>query len=226
MQITIDLDLQKLIADAVNTERLQPLIDKAIVSAISSAIDDATGYRSQFREELKKQLSDSMPHGLSIDDCAKFQQMANAAVTEVVHGANAETIQTALRESFKAMVPDVPTVIKLSELMKKARGGFHKEQHEAFYAHLETSQYGGARLYLDSNEDCREKYRADICIAFNKEGEVYSLKLDGIDITPKSAPDAIGRFDGLLLSLYVGRTKLEIDMDEGDVEGAASEQYD
>ena len=51
------------------------------------------------------------------------------------------------------------------------------------------------------------------------------MKLDEIP-PPKSGPDAIGRFDALLLSLYVGRTTLEIDMDEHDVESAASEQYD
>jgi hypothetical protein len=226
MEININLDVQSIIANAVSAERVQPIVDKAISEAIKDAISDATGYSSQFRKELKAQLSDALPHGLGIDDCAKFQQMINRAVTEAVHGANAEVIQTAMKAGVKAVLPDVPARIKLSEFMKEARHGFHKEDHEAFYAHLEISEYGSGHLYLDRDEDCREKYRADMRIAFTKEGEVYSLKLDGIDITPKSTPSAVGSFDGLLLAMYVGRTSLDVDIDEDEVEYAARSKDD
>ena len=226
MEIKIEIDLPGIIKDAVTAERIKPLIDKAIAEAIKDAISDATGYRSKFREELKLQLTEAMPKGLGIDDCAKFQHMMNAAVTDAVQNENAMVIQAALRAAAKAVMPDVPARIKLSELVKEARHGFHKEENEAFYALLEMSEYGGGHLYLDGDENTREKYRADMRIAFNKEGEVYSLKLDGIDITPKSAPSAVGGFDGLLLSMYVGRTSIEIDCDEMDVESAASEQED
>lgn len=226
MEIKIDLDLPAIIGAAVSAERVQPLIDKAIAESIKDAINEATGYRSKFREELKKQLTDAMPHGLDIDDCAKFQLMLNAAVTDAVQGQNAAVVQAALRAAAKAVMPDVPACIKLSDLVKEARDGFHKEQNEAFYALLEMNDYGGGALYLDSDEKCREKHRADMRIAFTKEGEVYALRLDGYDITPKSTPSAVGSFDGLLLSMYVGRTSLEIDCDEDDVESAAAEQYD
>ncbi|MCQ9618353.1 hypothetical protein L1889_18100 [Paenalcaligenes niemegkensis] len=222
MEIKIDLDLAGIIAAATATERLQPIIDKAIAEALKSAIEDATGYRSEFRKELTSQMSQAIPHGLRIDDYAKFQQMANAAINESVHGANAQIIQTAMKAALKNVAPDVPERIKLSELMKEARYGLHKEEHEAFYAHLKMSERGGGWLSLDGNEDCRGEYLAEFCIAFNEEGDVYSLKLDGRDLTPKSLPDAVGGFDGLLLSMYVGRTSLELDMDECEVESAAT----
>lgn len=226
MEIKIELDLPAIIGAAVSVERVQPLVDKAIAEAIKDAISDATGYRSAFREELKKQLAEAMPKGLGIDDCAKFQHMLNAAVTDAVHGENAQVVQAALRAAAKAVMPDVPAKIKLSELIEAARDGFHKEKHEAFYALLEMSEYGGGTLFLDRDESTREKYRADMRISFTKAGEVYALHLDGRDITPKSTPVAVGSFDGLLLSMYVGRTSLELDCDEGDVESAAAEQYD
>ena len=226
MEIKIELDLPAIISAAVSAELVQPLINKAIADAIKDALGEATGYRSKFREELKKQLSDAMPHGLDVDDCAKFQHMLNAAVTDAVHGENATVIQAALRSAAKAVMPDVPARIKLSELVNEARSGFHKEETEAFYAFLEMSEYGGGHLYLDSDEKCREKHRAEMRIAFTKDGEVYALKLDGRDITPKSSPSAVGGFDGLLLSMYVGRTSLDIDCDESDVEYAAAEKYD
>lgn len=225
MEIKIDLDLQGLIASAVSAEKIQPLLDKAISNAIASAIQDATGYSSPFSKALKQQLSEALPHGLSIDDVAKFQHVLNAAVTDAVRGENAATINAALLKAATVVLPNVPASIKLSELLSDARASFHIEENEAFYAKYEPSEYGGGHLYLDGNEDTREKYRADIRLAFTKEGEVYSLHLDGKAVTPKSRPDAVGSFDGTLLSMYVGRTSLEIDCDADDVERAAAEQY-
>ncbi|WP_287918472.1 hypothetical protein [Comamonas sp.] len=226
MQISIELDLPGIISSAVSAERIQPIVDKAIAEAVSSAIRDATGYSSPFRKALEIQLKDAMPHGLAIDDVAKFQHMANAAVVKAVHGANAATIQAAIAEGLSKVMPDVPASIKLSELIEKAREGFHKEKHEAFYAHYEPSEYGGGWFYLDSDESTSDKYRADMCLAFNQKGEVYRLKLDGHDITPTSLPNASGKFDGLLLSLYVGRSTIAIDLDADEVESAAEAQYD
>lgn len=226
MEINIDLDLQGLIASAVSVEKIQPLLDKAISNAIASAINDATGYSSPFSKALKLQLTEAIPHGLSVADVAKFQHVLNAAVADAVHGANAGTIGAALNEAVKHVIPAAPRTIKLSDLMKSARDAFHKEENEAFYAHLELFDYGGGRLYLDDDSDTREKYRADISVSFSKDGDVYALHLGGRDITPKSLPTAIGKFDGILLSMYVGRTSIEIDQDESEVRYAAEAQYD
>lgn len=226
MEIQITLDVQSIIKNAVSAERIQPLIDKAIADALKDAISETTGYRSAFREGLKKQLSEAMPHGLDIDDCAKFQHMLNSAVTDAVRGENSATVKAALAAAAKAVMPDVPGRIKLSDFMKEVRSGFHKESYESFYAHLELSEYGGGWLYLDSNEDTREKYRAEHRIAFSKDGEVYSVRIDGRDVTPRSMPNAVGHLDGLLLAMYVGRTSLEVDIDEGDVEYAARAEED
>jgi hypothetical protein len=224
MEIKIELNLPELIASSVSAEKIQPILDKAISQAIADAIREATGYNSPFSKALKQQLAEAMPHGLSIDDVAKFGHVFNAAITDAVHGQNTETIQAALRKAATAALPDVPSRIKLSELLKEARDGLHKEEYEAFYAHLELSEYGGGWLSLDKDANTRSEYRAGIRLSFTKEGEVYSLRLDGQQITPKSMPHVIGRFEGLLLSMYVGRTSLEVDQDPDEVEYAAAEQ--
>lgn len=226
MQITIDLDLPAIIANAVRAERVQPLVDKAIAEAIKDAIQGATGYNSEFRKAVQAQLTEAMPHGLHIDDVAKFQLVANAAISEAVRGANAQTVQAALAKVIKDLVPDVPTRIKLSELMEAARDGFHKESHESFYAHLELSNHGGGWLYLDSDEDTRDKYSASMRLAFNSAGDVYALRFGGKDITPSTLATPIGRLEGQLMAMYVGRTALDVDMDEGEVESAAEGSYD
>lgn len=233
MEIKIELDLPAIIAQAVTAERLQPLVDKAIADALKSAINDATGYRSAFSEAVKKQLADAMPHGLAIDDVAKFQQVLNQALQGAVHGANAAAVNTALQKAVQQVMPDVPAVMKLSDLMKAAREGLNRENGEAFYALYEESDYGGGHLYLDSNPSPGRgygavggKYAASHQLAFSTEGDVYALRLGEKQITPTSRPDVISRLDSILMAMYVGRTRIEIDMDAGDVESAASEQYD
>lgn len=239
MNISITLDLPGIIAQACAAERLQPLIDKAISEALKSAIEEATGYRSEFRKTMSSQLVEALPHGLSMGDAVKFQQVLNDAVSRHVHDANATTVQTAFDKLMSGVMPDVPEVIKLSELLKESRGGFNKEPHEAFYAYWEPCSYGGGWLYLDSDEQPgsgsygskkrgREemKYRADYRIAVNMDGEVYALHLDGKDVTPKSRPDVVGRFESILMSMYVGRTRLSVDIDDDGIRYASSEQDD
>lgn len=238
MNINIELDLAGIITQACAAERIQPLIDKAIAEALKSAIDDATGYRSEFRKALAAQLATALPHGLGVDDVAKFQQVLNATLTKHVQDANAETVDTAVNKMLRDVLPDVPASVKLSDFMKSARSGFHKEEHEAFYAYWEPSTYGGGRLYLDSQElpgqgygsrtrDREDvKYSANCRLAVNKEGEVYSLRLDGKDILPNSRPNVIREFEATLMAMYVGRTRLDVDIDDDDVRAAAQEQYD
>lgn len=226
MQFTFDIDLQAIVAKTMAPENIAPVLEAAIAKAFKSAVEDATGYRSEFSEKLKAQLKEALPHGLAIDEVAKFQFLMNQAVNSAVHDANAETIRVAMGDALKQVMPDVPARIKLSELVEKARDGLLKEKHEAFYANFEPSDHGGGYLSLDGNEDCRSPYSADVRLAFNSSGEVYTLHMRGGDVLPNKLPEAITRFDGLLLALYVGRSTIEVDIDEDDVRAAAEANYD
>lgn len=235
MELKINIDLEAAVAQALAPEKLQPILDKHIIGAITSAIDDATSYRSTFRTTLKDQLAAAMPHGIEVADVAKFQHVLNEALRDAVHGQNAAALNTALKKAVDSVMPDVPATVKLSQLMEDARHGLFVEEHEAFYALFEQ-QYGFSHLYLDrqtnkgslygSGTGKTEKHAADYRLDFDKDGHCYAMKLSGRQITPGSLPNAVGGFEATLLALYVGRARLEFDMDPDDVESAASEQYD
>lgn len=239
MELRINLDLEAAVAAALTPEKLGPILDKHLADAIRDAISDATNYNSMFRNALKEQLREALPHGLGLDDVAKFQQVLNSSLADLVGGMNAETINTALRKVAAEALPDMPAVMKLSELLEEARAGFHKNQHEGFYALLESTSYGTHHLFLHGDptpgsssgygsSSSREagKYHSRYQLAIMKEGEVYALRLDGNQVTPASRPDVITRFAAILMSMYVGRTRLEIDIDADDVEAAAAERFD
>lgn len=236
MELRINLDLEAAVAAALTPEKLGPILDKHLIDAIKSAISDVTGYRSKFSEVLKEQLAAALPHGLKLHDVAKFQQVLNQSLASLVGGMNADAINTALAKVAKDVCPEVPASIKLSKLLEEARERFCKDENkEAFYALWEPHPYGGGHLYLNNDQlersaslygSSTSKYDARYQLAVTSGGEVYALRLDGRHVTPSSRPDVIGHFDSILMSMYVGRTRLEIDIDADDVEAAAAEQFD
>ena len=224
MKLEINLDLESALNKALSPEKMGPLLDAAVNAAIKCAIEEATGYRSEFRRALESQVKSVMPSGLDLGDVAKFSHVLNARIAAVVNAANNATIQAAMDKAVKAVIPDSPATIKLSELIKAAREGFHKEGHEDFYAHYRESEYGGGWLALDSDSDCRSEHLAAIYLSISSDGNVYGLRMDSVPVTPASMPNPVGRLDGLLLSMYVGRTSIEMDIDADEVESLARDQ--
>lgn len=227
MEIKINLDLAQIIGDACSAEKLQPIISKAITETVKDAIESATGYRSAFRQAVTTQLAEAMPHGLRLSDVVKFQSILNSAMEGLVQDANNATIKAAMEKAAKSVMPDVPARIKLSNLMEEARGGLHKSTEDNFFACYEEDGYGLCHLYLDSSDYCTHKHDARISLSLSKDsGEAYRLKLYGKNVTPSSVPTVVGKFDSLLMALYVGRATLEIDIDEDEVKSLAAKQYD
>lgn len=241
MDLVIKLDIEAAITAALQPERLAPILDKHVTAAITAAIDDATGYRSAFRKGLTEQLTAALPHGLRASDVAKFQHLLNGAVQAAVHGLHNDAIAAAMQKVVDTVMPDVPRTVKLSALMDMARDSFlgrDELKHGQFYAYLDVCSYGGGWLYLDKqpipgissgmygrhHDRADQKYSSAYRLAFNDEGRVYALYLDGKPITPASAPDVISPFDSTLMAMYVGRTRIEVDMADDDVESASAEQ--
>jgi len=224
MKLEINLDLESALNKALSPEKMGPLLESVVNAAIKSAIEEATGYRSEFRKTLEAQVKETMPSGLDLRDVAKFSHVLNASIATVVDAANNATIKAAMDKVVKSVIPDVPATIKLSELIKVAREGFHKTDCEEFYAHYRESEFGGGWLALDRDSDCRSQHSAAIYLAISKNGSVYSVKMNCVPVTPASMPNAVGHLDSLLLSMYVGRTSIELDIDAHEVESLAGDQ--
>ena len=233
MKLEIELDLEKTLAAALAPEKLAPILDKHIADALNTAISDATGYRSEFRKALTAQLTEALPHGLRLEEVAKFQLVLNAALQTFVQDANNATVASAMAKVAKSAFPNIPAEVNLSDLMNMARRGFHKDDHESFYAYAEKTDYGSLHLFLDSDPEpgsrsygsARDRrYSAKTRLSFMEDGRVYAMKFDGENLTPASRPDVHGEFEATLLAMYVGRTTLVFDMDADDVHYAAQPQ--
>jgi hypothetical protein len=239
-----EIDLEALLVRVFNPEKILPMLESAMTKALADAINDATSYGSDFRKSLKEQLSTQMPHGLKLDDVAKFQHLLNAALTRTVMGANVKTIDVAMTALEKEVFPDLPAIIKVTDLMEEARRAFRKEWNEEFYAYFEESEYSslGGCLYLDDDSEPGinrygssyrsgsfdrhdARHKASFRISMDNEGRVYALKFEDKMIRPNSLPHVQGRFDAMLLALYTGRCTLDMEkLDDDDIACMASEQ--
>lgn len=83
-------------------------------------------------------------------------------------------------------------------------------------------------MYLDEDESPSKKYsslgpnyHAKYALSISSVGEAYSMKLEGMDLTPTKLQNVIASLDGLMLALYTGRTSIEPDIDDDDVESRA-----
>lgn len=238
-----EIDLEAAVARALSPEVLMPVLDKHLQKALDSAIGDSFSWNSDFQKALKEQLNQLIPHGLQVDDIARFQHVLNARLTEYVGAANKKTVDTAIKYLQETVLKDLPAKIKITELMEEARSAFHKESHECFYAYLEgPDEHDYFTLYLHGDDtpglnkysssyssrrfDRRDaRYSADFRLSCNKDGEVYSLKFEGKHLKPFDLPNAQGRFDAMLLALYTGRCSLDMEgMDDDDITSLAGEQ--
>lgn len=233
--MNITIDFQGAIDRAFAPEAMAPILDKHLTAAITSAIQDATGYSSTFSKELKAQLAEALPHGLSTQEVAKFQHILNQTMNTFVGDANRASVETALAKAVAHVMPTVPAVLKLSEFMAGARAGLHIEEREAFYAFLKVSNYGSTYVCIDSAprpgsllsghyDRADMQHRAKYQLSVSEQGDVYAMRLDGVHLTPNKLPNVVGSFEGSLMAMYVGRTKLLIDMDDDDLESLSSEQ--
>lgn len=228
MNINITLDIESAIQSAVSAEKLTPIINKAINEAIVTAINNATNYGSDFRKAVEAQLKEALPHGLNIGEVAKFQQVLNLALTNSVHLANQNAVTIALQKAAEVSVIDVPAKITMSQVLNAYRDSLNLEGRKEFYAHYEIS-YGFAHLYLSDERHLQRRlsqYEALVRIGFDKDGSVYSLALDGKQITPASRPNVVGYFDDLMLAMYVGRTGIIADLDADQVKDYAAGHMD
>lgn len=228
LNLSIDIDLESVLAKALSAEKLEPIINKYLAEAVTSAVESATGYRSEFRKKLAEQLISVLPHGLESGDVVKFQHILNKAMTDVVNCKNQDAVTLALEHAVKRVMPDSPTAVKMSELLKEARSYFGTEPTESFFAYYETDPSGEGWLYLDSdltagygNDITAVKYRAKYQLAFNSTGRVDSLQLDNVEVS-NSYPAVVSMFETTLMAMYVGRTTLEVDMTPEEVIEAAA----
>ena len=231
--MNINIDFQAAIDRAFAPEAMAPILDKHLTAAITSAIQDATGYRSKFSEELKTQLAEALPHGLSVQEIAKFQHILNQTMNTFVGDANRASVETALAKAVGHVMPTVPAVLKLSEFMTGVRAGLHIEEHEAFYAFMKVSTYGSTYVCIDSDPNpgrqsysdrADRQHRAKYQLSVSEQGDVYAMRLDGVHLTPSKLPNVVGSFEDSLMAMYVGRTKLQIDMDDDELESLSAEQ--
>lgn len=236
MELKLNIDLDTIITNAVNSalspEAVQETIGGLAKSAVEKALESSLGYNSDFRNAIAEQIKAAMPVG----DYAipRYHDYILKAVQEAVADTQQELAQRMIPEQVKKLVAfDPPKEIEITALLTILVEGFrdyNDERNHTFIA--ETSDSYNRRsidIYAD-DQPHRDKYSCDFQIRLKemeRDSGLYEIWcLRDSDSTKDKRRFISCRFnsDALMLNLYTARTKIKVgDFDEFDIDELAQE---
>lgn len=216
----LNIDIQGMLADAMNNalspEKLQPIIQSNIERALKDCIEDQLGYRAPFRELLKTKMAEVMP--TDIEGLGMFSDLVMKVIREKLNSSQNDFIAQAIQPQLESLLRPLPATMKVSQLANQLLEYFSEAYEReggqpTFIIDDDSNVDGYWRFYADPRESS-SKYSCKIQMAFNKEGECYSMKLDERE---PSKCLLIGQgygADALALNIYTGKVKIQMDSND------------
>ncbi|MBA6096373.1 hypothetical protein H4C80_04330 [Pseudomonas juntendi] len=232
----LDINIEGIVAESVaaalSPEKLQPIIDKNIEGAVTSAVKEQFSYNSPFKKLLEDSLAGAMP--TSIKGLGRYGDLVLKTVSSMIEDYQEQALRQTITEKLAKVLEPLPARLKLSELVDKLTKAFEDSHLRDKYSsesptfivekgtgYSSTSEYW--TLYADANEGV-EKYSCQVQMAFNGDGECYSLRVGETDMKKSLILGTAYGAEALVLNLYTGGTKVEYEqIYTGDIRYAGSD---
>lgn len=220
--MNFETNIETILHDAINKalhpDNLGPIIQKQVDSVVKSAIEDATGYRSEFKETADEQIRAAMPS--SLGDISRFSDLVMKVLAAQVKDIQDQRMKEILLPRMEKILAPAPSVIKISELARKMRDEWNedaRDKNERPTFIIDKGDYGTTRFYADPQE-ARSKYSCSFALALkhdgDEKGEIWDVKINNEKLSEKMIIGCKFGIDAILLNIYSGATKLEIDTSE------------
>lgn len=223
MELNIDIEsaVAQAVAAAMAPEKLEPIINKQVSKAVEDAIEDQFSYRSPFREMLKGKMASAMP--TDMEDLGRFSDLVLKIIKAKLHEVQHDAVKQAIESKLDNLLKTLPPTMKLSELVEKLLPDLaddHRRDGDSqptIIVERSTSVDGYWRLYIDSRSE-RDAYSCRLQVAFNKEGEAYSLSIGDQKMENTMLIGPAYNADSLLLQIHTCGIAIELDqIDFSDV---------
>lgn len=222
MQLNIDIEgmAAAALASALEPERVAAVLEKHMIEAVDSGIKEQFGYRSEFTKLLNAELARAMP--TNVEDLGRFSDLVVKTVTEVVNAHQAEFVKKAVADRLNSMLRPLPETMKLSEVVQQIVATFDEHDRDGSSAPTvifeRSDTVGGyAELRIDPRGDrsrhgCRFRARLHP-VDDDNHGLVvcWALEIDDEKLENKRFIGPTFNAEALLLNLYTGQVKIEID---------------
>jgi hypothetical protein len=207
--------LQQKIQSGALEQALSKYADKLIDDCAQDVLRSYGDVGKAVKEALTKAI---MPH---IDDLTDFPSYHDFVAKRLRMAASEfydQRLAEVLDKEISEIMSELPEEITLSwviDAVRKSITGYGEGEHmdEEMTLIIEDSSYGYRHIYIGKEADM-EKYRCEYHLNLDKEGCIYSMKIDEDDVKAKKC---VGPFYGAerkLMAAYAMKAKVNLDHGE------------
>ncbi|MBU2701114.1 hypothetical protein Ga0466249_002225 [Sporomusaceae bacterium BoRhaA] len=238
------IDIQEIVSNTIKemeeSKKVETLLKENIEKVISSAVKDAVdGYKIKRMIEVKieKQV------GEAIKDVGflAYNTFVADQVNILLHSVVKEDLANKLSELVGSILLKKRETIKLSEIVAEYRKMYEDMDYDEwqnlddghFFAEINNEDDGSFRWitivmaqkeqkksygYSSSRGDDEKKINMRLMVYKDEPASIVGVEFEGVKLDDISAIRKMSDFEALLLNLYLNKTKVEIDIDEDDIE--------
>lgn len=221
MELNINIEdvVAKAVSAALSSEKLEPIIQANIDKAVKSAIESQFCWDAPFNKLLKTKVTEAMPD--DIENMGRFGDLVLKTVTAYFNEAQHDFIQKAIEPKLANMLRQLPSIMKLSEVVEKLTKDFYQMRHgipdgdqPTFIVDRSSGLTVGYWCFYADPGEGKSRNSCRIQARFNDKNVCYSLSVSGEDLQKKLLIGPTYNADALMLNIYTGGIVIELDRDD------------
>lgn len=214
---------------------VEKVINESIENSIKKAITEAFNDYS-VRRKIEDKLKNEIDKSLDFLDFSGYNQFMIDKMQKLIHAAKDVDLSNKVKSMIDEFLQPQENELKLSKLMEEYREMLMDDEQydydDRFGFEIDTEFSYATYIYIDEKIDSgylsrnKSKYNYKYQVQIdNKTNLIKSLRIDG-DKTDKILHLGFrDNFEGKLIRAYFNKTKINIDVDEDDVDTTLYEEY-
>lgn len=211
---------EKIVESGVIEQAIEKKMVETITSIFNEQLRDYSEFGKKLTEKVKASLNVNM-HDLAIPG---YNDLVLKIIRRQVDAHTGHAIAEQIEKQMSNLLAPPPREIKLTELV----ADFIKKNtpdddgcscddspEEITFLFEDDGWFKYVRLDKNPNID---KYRCEIQLGLDKDGRIFSLKLDGKDSQHTLFIGPLYNFERSLFQMYAAGTKLVIDAAHSDID--------
>lgn len=196
---------------------IEQAIEKKIGETVTSIIEQQLRSYSDFGKALESKVASLIDINLNEIDLPSYRDLVGKVIQQRVGAAMSAQFTEQLGKDLDDLLSPAPAEITLEQLLKE----FVEQQMDAYdadeyrgrdfslYISRSDSNDGYVDVYFDK-DGRKSMYSCDFQLRTKNGGEVWGLRVDGVDPKKQLFLGPMFGFEKRLVQLYTARTKLVI----------------
>lgn len=237
MKINVNEIFENKLNELESENFVENIISESIENSIKKAVTEAfTNYRT--KNKIEEKIQKEIDKSLDVLDFSSYNQFMVNKLQKMISMAKDVDLTDKIKSMLDTFIKPQKNEIKLSDLMEEYRESLLKDSYEdyeyedCFGFILDESFSLSTHIYIDEKIDIgygarvKSKYNYKYQITIdNKTRTIEKLEIDGDDTDSILKFGFLDSFEGKLVRAYFNKTKIDIDIDEDEVDTTLYEEY-